>query len=312
MHNTASTNPTTDEVLSGVDLRGKRVLVTGVSAGIGAETARSLVAHGAIVIGTARDVTKAESAAKQIGESASNGGGLELVSLDLASLASVRRCADALVDAHHLFDSVILNAGVMSTPHGVTQDGFETQFGTNYVGHFVLANRLRSLLKPHSRLIAVSSAGHRGADVSLEDPNFKTTVYDPLLAYRRSKTALILFSVAFDRRHKNQSVRAAAVHPGAIQTETVKSLMKAMSSDQVAATASGFDWQTLPQGAATSVWAAFVVAADKIGGKYCENCSVAEIDDNPEHRTGVRSYALDPDRAEALWRKTEEMVGETF
>ncbi len=312
MHNTVSTNPTTDEILSGVDLRGKRVLVTGATSGIGAETARSLVAHGAFVTGTVRDATKAESATKQITKDVSNGGGLDFVNLDLASLASVRRCADALVDAHELFDTVILNAGVMATPRGVTQDGFETQFGINYIGHFVLANRLRSLLKPDGRLIVVSSAGHRGADVSLDDPNCETTSYDPLLAYRRSKTALILFSVEFDRCHKNQGVRSAAVHPGAIQTETVKSMMKAMNSDQAAAAESAFDWQTVPQGAATSVWAAFVASADKIGGTYCENCRVAEIDDNPEHRTGVRSYAVNPERAEALWKKTEEMVGETF
>src|SRR5580700_7331862 len=177
---------TTDDVLSGVNLKGKRILVTGASAGLGVETARTLAAHGAQVVGAARDLNKAKSATEQVRAQAAKGGGLELVELDLASLASVRACADALVAAGRPFDAVIANAGVMACPKSETSDGFETQFGTNHLGHFVLVNRIASLLKPGSRLVNLSSAGHRFADVDLEDPNFEHTPYTEFGAYGRS------------------------------------------------------------------------------------------------------------------------------
>src|SRR5215469_7054746 len=210
---------TTDQVLTGVALRGKRVLVTGVSAGLGVETARTLAAHGATVVGAARDLAKAERATEIVRKDAKNGGSLELVALDLASLKSVRACADALVKAGKPFDVVICNAGVMACPKGKTTDGFETQFGTNHLGHFVLVNRIVSLLKKGSRLVNLSSAGHRFADVDLDDPNFEHTPYTEFGAYGRSKTANVLFAVEFDRRHKAEGIRATAVHPGGIQTE---------------------------------------------------------------------------------------------
>src|SRR3984885_9622627 len=210
---------TTDEVLDGIDLSGKRILVTGVSAGLGVETARTLAAHGAMVVGAARDLSKAKDATEPVRKDAANGGGLELVELDLASLASVRACADALVAAGKPFDLVIANAGVMACPKGVTADGFETQFGTNHLGHFVLVNRIASLFKPGSRLVNLSSSGHRFADVDLEDPNFERTPYAEFVAYGRSKTANILFAVEFDRRHEAGGIRPTAVHPGGIQTE---------------------------------------------------------------------------------------------
>jgi NAD(P)-dependent dehydrogenase (short-subunit alcohol dehydrogenase family) len=187
---------TTDDVLAGVDLSGKRVLVTGVSAGLGVETARALAAHGAQVVGAARDVAKAERAATGIRAQATGGGGLELVELDLASLKSVRACADGLVAANRPFDAVIANAGVMRTPFGHTADGFETQFGTNHLGHFVLVNRIASLIAPGGRLVNVASSGHRYSDIDLDDPGFERTPYDPTIAYGRSKTANILFARA--------------------------------------------------------------------------------------------------------------------
>jgi NAD(P)-dependent dehydrogenase (short-subunit alcohol dehydrogenase family) len=210
---------TTDDVLSGKDLSGKRVLVTGVSAGLGVETARALSAHGAKVVGAARDLAKAERATAEVRAQAANGGGLELVELDLASLESVRACADALLADGRPFDAVIANAGVMRTPFGRTADGFETQFGTNHLGHFVLVNSIASLIAPGGRLVNVSSSGHRYSDVDLADPNFERTPYDPIVAYGRSKTANILFAVEFDRRHRARGVRATALHPGGIMTE---------------------------------------------------------------------------------------------
>src|SRR5271170_4659389 len=164
---------TTDEVLEGAHLTGKRVLVTGVSAGLGVETARTLAAHGATVVGAARDLAKARTATEPVRAAAAHGGSLELVELDLASLASVRACADGLVAAGKPFDVVICNAGVMACPKGMTSDGFETQFGTNHLGHFVLVNRITSLMKKGSRLVNLSSAGHRFSDVDIDDPNFE-------------------------------------------------------------------------------------------------------------------------------------------
>ncbi len=138
---------TTDDVLLGVDLHGKRILVTGVSAGLGVETARALAAHGASVIGAARDLDKAEQAiAEARREATAAGGSIELISLDLANLKSVRACADNLQRAGKPLDVIIANAGVMATPFGKTADGFETQFGTNHLGHFVLVNRVASLI----------------------------------------------------------------------------------------------------------------------------------------------------------------------
>src|SRR5580698_6536310 len=180
---------TTDDVLSGTDLRGKRVLVTGVSAGIGVETARSLVAHGAQVVGAARDLIKAEAATAQVRtDAAAHGGSFELVALDLGSLKSVRAAADKLLAKGGRFDIVIANAGVMATPFGHTADGFETQFGTNHLGHFVFVNRIAPLIRDGGRLVNLSSAGHRSSNVDLNDPNFERTDYEPFVAYGRSKT----------------------------------------------------------------------------------------------------------------------------
>src|SRR6202035_24811 len=196
MTNVWGATSTADEVLSGTDLHGKRILVTGVSAGIGVETARALAAHGAQVTGAARDVEKAEAATAQVRkDAASNGGSFDLVALDLASLKSVRACADALLAKGEPFDVVIANAGVMATPFGQTVDGFETQFGTNHLGHFVLVNHVAPLIRAGGRLINLASAGHRFSNVDLNDPNFQRTAYDPFVAYGRSKTANILFAV---------------------------------------------------------------------------------------------------------------------
>src|ERR1700690_3364655 len=310
---------TTDEVLQGVNLSGKRVLVTGVSAGLGVETARALASHGAQVIGAARNLSKAQAATEQVRAQAANGGALHLVELDLASLDSVRRCADGLLAAGKPFDVIIANAGVMACPKGTTADGFETQFGTNHLGHFVLVNRIASLLRPGSRLVNLSSAGHRYADVDLEDPNFERTPYAEFVAYGRSKTANVLFAVEFDRRHKGDGVRATALHPGGIETELSRymtlearsNLIKNINA-QLPKGAPPFTYKSIPQGAATSVWAACVADADAVGGRYCEDCHVAELASAPGLREGVQPYALDPQRARALWQRSEALVGERF
>jgi NAD(P)-dependent dehydrogenase (short-subunit alcohol dehydrogenase family) len=316
---------TADEVLAGIDLHGKRVLVTGVSAGLGVETARSLVAHGADVVGAARDLAKAEKATAEVrAAAAASGGSFEIVELDLANLASVRACADALVKRGDKFDVVIANAGVMATPFGHTADGFETQFGTNHLGHFVFVNRIASLIKDGGRFVSLASSGHRSSNVNLDDPNFEHTEYSPFGAYGRSKTANILFAVAFDARHKHRGVRAAAVHPGGIATElsrhmgddAIQQFMEQINKTLAEQGQPPFEFKSIPQGAATSIWAGFVGGPDEVGGKYCEDCHVGHLVADDAVITpvseGVFGYALDPANAEALWKKSEQMVGETF
>jgi NAD(P)-dependent dehydrogenase (short-subunit alcohol dehydrogenase family) len=185
------------------------------------------------------------------------------------------------------------------------------------LGHFVLINRIAPLIRAGGRIINLSSAGHRFSNVDLNDPNFERTPYEPFLAYGRSKTANILFAVALDCRHRERGVRAAAVHPGVIQTELGRYMEPGVLEAMVAQLSkqAPFEWKTIPQGAATSVWAGVVAPADQVGGRYCENCHVGEIvpDDaviSPVNE-GVRGYALDPSNAEALWKKSEELVGES-
>jgi NAD(P)-dependent dehydrogenase (short-subunit alcohol dehydrogenase family) len=316
---------TTEDVLSGVNLNRRRILITGVSAGLGVETARALAAHGATVVGAARDLAKAREATARVQKGAvANGGSLSLVEVDLASLRSVRACADALLAKGEPFDVVIANAGVMATPFSCTVDGFEMQFGTNHLGHFVLVNRIAPLIRTGGRLINLSSSGHRFSDVYLEDPNFQRGSYDPFVAYGRSKTANILFAVGFDKRNRERDIRAAAVHPGVIQTElgrhldpgTIQKMVEQINQQRAAVGQVPFAWKTIPQGAATSVWAGVIADGEEIGGRYCENCHVGQIVPDDVNISaiseGVRGYALDPNNAEALWKKSEELVGESF
>jgi NAD(P)-dependent dehydrogenase (short-subunit alcohol dehydrogenase family) len=212
----------------------------------------------------------------------------------------------------------------MATPFTYTKDGFEMQFGTNHLGHFVFVNRIASLIRAGGRLVNLSSAGHRYSNVDLQDPNFERTEYEPFVAYGRSKTANILFALAFDNRHRERGVRAAAVHPGGIRTELgrytdvgrLETMIAQINKQLTAEGKPPFQLKTVPQGAATSVWAGVVAPADEVGGRYCENCHVGKI--VPDDATitvateGVRAYALDPANAEALWKKSEEMVGESF
>jgi NAD(P)-dependent dehydrogenase (short-subunit alcohol dehydrogenase family) len=314
---------TADEVLAGINLVGRRVLITGVSSGIGVTTAGALVARGADVVGTVRNLGKGEKATVTVRDIAQSSGSFELVELDLADFASVRACADRLKEVGQPFDCVIANAGVMACPFALTADGFEMQLGTNHLGHFLLAGRIAPLIRPGGRLVMLSSSGHRGGDVDLDDPNFAVTPYNPWKAYSRSKTANMLFAVEFDRRHAPRGIRACGVHPGRVDTELFRHLGDGGLDGIVAMVDKGRAKKGLPpsatrtpeQGAATSVWAAVVASGDDIGGQFCEECSVSPINDSEARLgdiVGVRSYAVDPQRARALWARSEEWVGETF
>jgi NAD(P)-dependent dehydrogenase (short-subunit alcohol dehydrogenase family) len=313
-----SATSTADEVLAGVDLKGKRILVTGAASGIGRETAGALVAHGAHVVGAVRDLAKAELATTPARDAAFEAGGsLELVELDLASLQSIRAAADRLIREGQRLDAIIANAGVMATPPGKTADGFETQFGINHLGHFAFVTQIEPLLVDGGRLVVLSSQAHRVADVDLDDPNFERQDYEPFVAYGRSKTANALFAVEFDRRHRSRGVRAASVMPGNSLTdlprhfseEELQGLFTTVGNARAAAGLPPAELKDIAQAAATSVWAAVVADPEEIGGKYLEDVAVATIDDTPNpFADGVRLYALDPDRAARLWVKSEELI----
>lgn len=301
----------TDDVLGTTDLSGLEVLVTGTSAGLGVETARALSTRGAHVTGVVRDVDKARRALDEAGAT-----GVDLRQADLASFDSVRAVTDELLaqGPDHL-DVVIANAGIMACPHRTTADGIEMQFGTNHLGHFLLVNRLAPLLLAGapSRVVMLSSAGHRFGDVDLEDPNFERGDYDPWVAYGRAKTANVLFAVELDRRLRDRGVRATALHPGGIVTELGRHLTdESIATLLEARGARELEWKSVPQGAATSVWAGFVAEADEVGGRYCEDCAVAPVIDDADESPGVMRYALDADTAAGLWSLSERLVGETF
>jgi NAD(P)-dependent dehydrogenase (short-subunit alcohol dehydrogenase family) len=309
---------TADEVLSGIDLKGKRLLITGVSSGIGLETARSLVSHGASVTGAVRNIAKAQAATASVRDAASRGGGhVELVMLDLASLQSVRDCADQLLADSRRFDVIIANAGIMATPFGRTTDGFEIQFGTNHLGHFALISRIQPLLADGGRLVVLSSQAHRVADVDVEDPNFERQAYEPFVAYGRSKSANALFAVEFDRPHRDRGIRAASVMPGNSLTDLARhfsqqelqGLLEAVDKARADAGLEPKALKDIAQAAATPVWAAVVANVEQIGGRYLDDCAVAPINDSPNpFADGVRSYALDTTRAKQLWARSEELI----
>ena len=300
---------TSDEVLEGIDLTGKRALVTGVSAGLGVETVRALATHGAEVIGTARDIEKARTATAGLADTF--GSRFSLVELDLANLASVRAAAEGLRAAGKTLDLLIANAGVMATPLGRTTDGFETQFGTNHLGHFLLINSLADLINPGGRVVCVSSVGHQFGDLDLDDPNYQHRPYDPIEAYGGAKTAVNLFVVEFDRRHRSRGVRAVSVHPGGILTELARHMTPQLIDQMIAKVKSESEtssaqrgYKSVPQGAATTLWAA-TAPAELVGGQYCEDCAVAKI---AAKGSGVRPYSIDPQRAKQLWTISEQLV----
>lgn len=319
MSNIFGPTTTADELLFGIDLTGKRFLVTGAGSGIGRETARALVAHGAEVVGAVREIAKSEAATKSVQQAATYGGGnFRLIEINLASLHSVRAGAATLLADGRQFDAIIANAGVMATPFGKTTDGFETQFGTNHLGHFALVNLIEPLLVDDGRLIVLSSQAHRVSDVNLDDPNFDHQKYEPFVAYGRSKTANALFAVEFDRRHRHRGVRAASVMPGNSLTDLprnfseqeLQGLFETVSKARADAGLEPAVLKNVSQAAATSVWAAVVADKDKIGGRYLEDVAVAVINDTPNpFADGVRCYALDAEKAQQLWTTSEQLVG---
>jgi len=303
---------TTDEVLDGLDLRGRTVLITGGSSGLGKETARALAARGASVVLTARDVPKGRKVADEIRASTGNAA-VEVAELELGSLAAIRAAADRILGGHPRFDLLINNAGVMACPFAKTSDGFELQFGSNHLGHFLFTLLMLPALRRGDavRIVNLSSRGHHIAPVDFDDLQFERRAYDKWQSYGQAKTANVLFSVGLERRLGGSGIHAFAVHPGAIMTELGRHL-QAEDIAYLQTRSRGMQFKSVEQGAATSCFAATAPELAGRGGLYLEDCHVATVDDSPEAPEGVKSYALDPENAERLWSVSERLVGQRF
>lgn len=310
---------TADEVLEGQDLSGRTILVTGGYSGLGHETARALAAKGAHVIVSGREATKLAAAADEI--ATMTGAKVDTLVCDLASLTSIRAAGEEARERFSHIDVLINNAGVMACPLGRTADGFETQFGTNHLGHFALTRELMPLVEKgnHPRIVNLSSRGHHIAPVDFYDPNFERRAYDPWIAYGNSKTANILFAVGLEQRFGAKGIHAYALHPGGIHTNLGRHMSEAdrtalmerirRNAERTGETPQPF--KTIPQGAATTCWVATADELEGRGGLYVEDCRIAEIDDKSA-TGGVRSYALDRGNADRLWALSEGLTGGTF
>lgn len=317
---------TTADVIAGVDLHDKTALVTGASTGLGLETARTLAGAGARVILAARPGAKLDAALAQILAQVP-GAQAEAVALDLTDYDSIRACAATVLSLTSKLDLLINNAGIMAVPFGRTSAGCELQFGTNHVGHFLLTNLLvPQLLKSGiARVINLSSGGHKHSPVDFEDLHWEKREYSKWGAYGQAKTANALFTVALQKRLGDKGVSVFAVHPGAIPTELgrhlteddIKALMnsKALGGDKPASAGASrgkLQFKTIPQGAATTVWAAVTGELQGKGGLYLEDCGIAEEVPVGVAEHGYFAWALDPASAEKLWKVSETIVGQQF
>ncbi|KGE09912.1 oxidoreductase [Burkholderia gladioli] len=304
---------TADEVIRGIDLSGKTVVVTGGYAGIGIETVKAFSAAGARIFVPARDLDKARAALKEMPD-------VMLHAMDLLDPASIDDFAHYVLGQTDHLDILVNNAGVMAPPLARDARGYESQFSANHLGHFQLTCRLWPALarSGHARVIALSSFAHRRAGMDFQDPNFQHREYDPWVAYGQSKTANALFAVALDSIGQGAGVRAFSVHPGGIVTD----LVRHMSHDQLAASQvidkdgkpiidPQNNKKTPQQGAATTVWCATSPQLDDMGGVYCADCDIARAlpDDQSTELHGVRPRATDPVAAGRLWQLSEQLTG---
>ena len=290
---------TAEQVLVGVDLTGRRAVVTGGASGIGRETARVLAKAGAEVTIGVRDLDAGTRVAQEIGARAAY--------LDLADQGSVRGFVSAWEGP---LDILVLNAGVMATPLQRTKQGWEMQFATNHLGHFALATGLHDDLTPGARVVSVSSVGHINGDVQWDDVNFERHPYDPWAAYSQSKTANILFAVEAARRWAPDRIAVNALNPGRITSTNLSRHIGDIGNSPTSFDASSTDvsWKTIEQGAATSVLLAASPLVEGVTGRYFEDCKEA----GPHQagiRRGVADYAVDPEHAARLWHLSSDMIG---
>ena len=314
-------NTTALEVVDGLNLNGYTAIVTGASSGIGVETVRALAHAGATCIICARDMAKAQEVAEQIVETTKNPH-VHVEKLELDSVASVNGFVQRFLARKSPLHILINNAGVMGCPKSKTRDGFETQFGTNHMGHFALTLGLLPALKEAakqsgraSRVVNLASSGHALADVDLSDLNFEQRDYDEFLAYCQSKTANMLFTVALNKKYASEGVVSNAVMPGAILTNMQRYMSKddwvkrGWLNDQGDIV---FKMKSLEAGAATSVWAAVSPSLEGKGGLYLENCTIskqaASIGEIYANLFGYMPHAMNEKTADELWTLSEELL----
>ena len=297
---------TAAEVIAGVDLSGRRAIVTGAASGIGVETARALAGAGAEVTLAVRNPEAGQSAAEDLVASTGNKQ-IHVATLDLADQSSVAAFTAAWEGPLHI---LVNNAGVMAAPETRTPEGWELQFATNHLGHFALATGLHDALAAAggARVVSVSSSAHLRSPVVFEDIHFRERAYDPWLAYGQSKTANVLFAVEATKRWADDGIFVNALMPGGIRTNLQRHISEEeLDRLRAAAGVSGISWKTTEQGAATSVLLAASPLLDGIGGRYFEDCNEA-ADDPKDGRHGVAAYALDPENASRLWQVSLETL----
>ncbi len=301
---------TATEVISGINMSGKTVIITGGHSGIGLETTKVLSSAGTSIIVAARDMNKAK-------QSLANIKNVEIIELDLSEPSSVDNFVKQYRQSFKTCDLLINNAGIMATPLLRNSLGYEMQFATNHLGHFQLTARLwDELRESKARVISLSSLGHRFSGIIFDDPNFHDHPYEKWTAYGQSKTANSLFAVHLDKVGEKFGVRAFAVHPGRILSTDLSRFM----SDEEKATAASArpaDPKHVPsfvksvsQGTATTIWCATSPQLNDKGGVYCADCDISPIvDDDSPQTNGVRKWAIDPSMAERLWSLSEKLVG---
>ena len=283
MNSAGTRRPTTCS--TGWTCQGRRFLITGAASGLGRESARSLAAHGASVTLLARSAERAEGAVAEVGAMVP-GADLEAGVADLGDMASIRAFAESYLAGHDALDVLINNAGVMACPLGHTADGFETQFGTNHLGHFLLTALLYPALQAgdQPRVVTLTSGGHSRADVDLEDPNFEHSEYSPWVAYGQAKTANALFARELARRAGPSGLLSFAVHPGVIATDLGRHLTDDLLKDMAefarrrsaaaGGESRGIAFKPVEAGAATQVWAATTSDLADHNGAYLADCGL--------------------------------------
>ncbi|KAL3146560.1 hypothetical protein ABBQ32_000802 [Trebouxia sp. C0010 RCD-2024] len=302
-----------DEGMTG-KLVGKVFLITGCSAGIGIETARALLATGADLYLTARDTQKGQKVVKDIVACSDRHGKVELLHLELDSLQSVRDCAETFLSKSKTLNVLINNAGVMATPEGQTKDGFETQFGVNHLGHFLLFKLLEQTLLTSatpdfcSRVVSLSSSGHKSSPILFDDLDLKKSGYTPFKAYGQSKTANIYLANEIERRYGSQGLHATSVMPGGIMTELARHMDPALIKNFMTPELK-LSMKSPEQGAATTVWAAIGKEWEGKGGKYLNDCSIARTPQDGEVNLGYAPHAYDEEAAKRLWEVSMQLVG---
>ena len=297
---------TADDVIAGVDLTGRRAVVTGGASGLGRETARALASGAAEVIIAGRNLEAAAEAADEITRTTDNPK-VSAALLDLADLSSVARFAKDWAGPLHI---LVDNAGVMASPELRTPEGRELQLATNHLGHFALTVGLHDALEAagNARVVVVSSVGHVNGPVRFDDVDFTHEPYDPWLAYAQSKTANILFAVEAAKRWALDRIAVNALNPGRIWETNLARHVDAPPPALDPSGTSGVSEKSIAQGAATSVLLAASPLVEGVTGTYFEDCQQAEPF-TPGVRRGVADYALDADNARRLWKLSVELTG---